>query len=175
MKNGKQILLIVLGIFFMNCSNVDEYLTKDEKTQKQLTIKTAKKLQKEKGLYFSGFGGNGPNKKWDLMMLSLDYYQPLDIKLGRELLMYAVQTYLHEINSNEKIRPFLIHYPFTYKDIEVAIFIQNPKENPFDLAVIDCLRGEFYYKTEEALPLHTRFKETYEEAVKILEQQKNQK
>ena len=45
----------------------------------------------------------------------------LSIEQAREILVDCVQEFLTEINSNEEIRPYLENFPFTSKNIHIAL------------------------------------------------------
>ena len=56
-----------------------------------------------------------------MMMMGFDFYQGLDIPEARKLLVDAVDEYLAEINANDKVRPYLHNYPFTYQNTKEPI------------------------------------------------------
>ena len=106
--------------------------------------------------------------------MSFDCYNEITMDQGRELLIYCVSEYLSAINSNEKIRPYLIHYPFTPKDVEIRIFIHRPdhRDVPMGaLTVVSEMDGQLVYKILQPDPIVLKriHEEPYEEAVEILE------
>jgi len=48
-----------------------------------------------------------------MMAMSFDYYQEVDLKTARELIVYDINEYLSVINGNNEIKPYLHEYPFT--------------------------------------------------------------
>src|ERR1044072_300363 len=75
-----------------------------EKIADQITEKTAKELQAQKNLYLVGTGGQMMDDI-QMMAMSFEYYQEVDLKTARELILYAIHAYLSAINSNTEIRP----------------------------------------------------------------------
>jgi hypothetical protein len=105
-------IALALFSFLFGCSSLG-YQEKDyEKIADAITEKTAKKLKEQKNLCLVGTGGGMMHDIYGMDM-SFDYYQEVDLKTARELIVYAVSEYLLAINSNEEVRPYLHNYPFT--------------------------------------------------------------
>jgi len=105
-----------------------------------------------------------------MMAMSFDYYQEVNIKTARELIVPVINEYLSAINSNKEIRPYLHEYPFTAKNIEIRIFVYNPDRSELSLEKIDCitsLNGMLKYYTRSN-PRQAICKETYEEALQAI-------
>lgn len=146
-----------------------------EKIADKITAITAQKIEAQTGLHLMGVGGGAIDKIRKLNM-SFQHFGEITLDQGRELLIFCINEYLTAVNSNEEIRTHLIHYPFTPKDIQIEIFInqENHKDVPIGaLSVICEIDGILKYKTRQPDPiiLHKIHEETYEEAVKILETQ----
>ena len=58
-----------------------------------------------------------------MMAMSFNYYEEVNLKTARELTIYVINEYLSAINSNKELRPYLHEYPFTAKNVEIRIFI----------------------------------------------------
>ncbi len=91
----------------------------------RITEQTARKLQKQKNLCLVGTGGQMMDDI-QVMDMSFFYYQEVDLKTGRELIVNAINEYLLAINSNKEVRPYLHEYPFTAKNVEIRIFLYKP-------------------------------------------------
>jgi hypothetical protein len=161
------ILLILTSCFW---NRPDRYLSKDEKIANQITFSIAKKLEKEKGLTFAGFGG-GMEKGLKVMMLALEAPEAFDIRKGREMIVECAEIYLNAINNNLKIRPYLHNYPFTYKNIEIEIY-ESSKIKKSQIACANLKRGKIYYCIEIDSHMEISFEEPYENAVKKLKEEK---
>jgi hypothetical protein len=105
------------------------------------------------------------------MSCSFCYFNEVEPEQARELLLTAGDLYLKTINKNERIRPLLIDYPFTVKNIEVAIYFYNSKgKSPTVGKLIYAYMSEekLRYRIEEldSQGLHKIiWEETYEEAL----------
>ena len=55
--------------------------------------------------------------------LSFQILGPLSKERLREIIVDCVEEFLVLINANEPLRPFLKNYPFTSKEIRIAIFV----------------------------------------------------
>lgn len=139
-----------------------------EKIADKITEKTAKELKAQKNLYLVGTGGQMMDDI-QMMAMSFDYYQEVDLKTARELIVHVINEYLSAINSNKEIRPYLHEYPFTAKNVEIRIWVFEPNGSnpPLDkIYYISAIDGSLAYYLD--LPeTHSRqaiCKEAYEEA-----------
>ncbi len=169
MKKNKNILFFILIIFISGCFSASSYSSIAHK----ITHKTAVQLKKEKDLQFFGSGGG---MMGDIQMMAIDfqYFHLVNLQEARELLVYAIQTYLNNINSNKEVRPYLHNYPFTAKNIGIIICILQPDGSEpaqGELAGLVLRNGILRYELT-ALSKNAFcpvfHKETYEEALKIL-------
>jgi hypothetical protein len=172
-------LIYFLFIFLMlgacnNTPTVEPYhRSEHSKIAEKITAKTVQKIEAETNLRLIGIGG-GMMGHVRMMAMSFEHVGELSVEQGRELIIYCTNEYLSAINTNTEIRPYLIHYPFTSKDIEIRIFIKNPnsKNLPLEsLCYVSEIKGVIEYELENSLSDNpkTSHEETYEEAVKILE------
>lgn len=162
-------LLIVL--FFFGCDVCkNNYVLSEKEVLSNLVLnKVATKLHKEHNLVAIGTGG-GMMNQIRMLALSFEYCRPIRPWEGRKLLMSAIHTFLSEINSDEKIRPYLIHYPFLPEDIQIHIFLRNSDRSAItfgELNIISSLKGIFEYdiRDPQTTRLTTVYKETYAEAL----------
>jgi hypothetical protein len=170
-------VFLILSLFFAGCQNsspIKEYeISAHEKIADRITAKTIQKIESETGLSFVGIGG-GMMDQVRMMAISFDYYGEINMEQARELLIYCVNEYLTAINSSEEIRPHLVHYPFTPKDVEIRIFISKANRKDVsngELSVASQIDGttKYYVKQPGAPSIRVDYKETYEESVSILE------
>ncbi|MCE5294366.1 MAG: hypothetical protein LLF94_07100 [Chlamydiales bacterium] len=143
-----------------------------------ITAKVAKKIHNEKNLLPIGTGG-GMRGDIKMMAISFSYQQEVDIPTARELLVYCVEEYLSAINADEKVRPFLHNFPFTAKNIEIRIFFstKNDEDVPVGkLSIASAIKGGVRYKANNHnYTLDILREETYEEALKLIQQNKLKK
>ncbi|MDE3045869.1 MAG: hypothetical protein KGJ02_04410 [Verrucomicrobiota bacterium] len=168
------LLLFIVFSFLSSCSQKKHSNQLPPKVifANEIRKKVASDLYKKKNLVPCGSGG-GMMRQVEMLALSFDYRKPIDIKMGRELLIAAVDELTVAVNADERIRPYLQNYPFEPKNIEIRIFLYNPDGSdipPGSLSVVGALEGVLDYKirdpkTDQLKSIH---KETYEEAVRIL-------
>ncbi len=151
------LFIIFIGIqpiFLLGKFDLAPYNTptsKDEIIAKKITDDVAKKLLAEHNLHLIGTGAQMMNEI-EMLGVSFDYFNELDISTGRRLLVHCLQAYLQEINENKEIRKYLKNYPFTVNNIELRIWIKKPdgsqinKEKPSYLSAIN---GKLYYNFDD--------------------------
>lgn len=130
--------------------------------------KTVKQLKFEHELYACGTGVQAMYQI-EMLALSFDYFKPVEIENGRELLITALDTYVANINDEKKIHSHLGHYPFTPKDIEIRIFIRNLDGSdlpPGRLTSVSSYEGVLRYRIFDPKTNRTTdvYEETYAEA-----------
>ncbi len=121
-------LFLIASIFITGCmqnSSVIDYISSPKsQLANEISKQVALQLKKEQDLYPCGFGG-GMMNQIRMLALSFNYYKPINIEQGRELLMAAGSLFLKTINEDERIRPYLDTYPFQPKNIEIRIFCRK--------------------------------------------------
>ena len=171
---------IVALLFLVGCNFEPEEprkLSKDEAADAALH-RAAHRLKIEKNLVPCGDGARMMGQI-EMLALAFDYFQPLDIETARPLLINSVNTFLKEINNDESIKPYLLHYPFDPKNTEIAIYFytSNYKEVPNgDLCIAAFRQGKCIYKIHNSDDrLQTILEETYDDAVTKLNNKSLQK
>jgi|GEM_PF-1336460 len=131
--------------------------------------KVARQLKKELDLRPAGTIAQ-MHYEIQILGLSFDYYQPVDTVEGRKLLVRAVEAMMQEVNEREDIRPYLVTYPFTPRNVEIEIFFRNPDGREVasgSLNLVKINKGILFYKIHNSNGggSMTVYKETYEEAL----------
>jgi hypothetical protein len=170
--------LLFLIIFALGCSQNKIQYTQTKECKEKIALcniirsRVAAQLKKEKKLSPIGFGGQAMD---EVVMLSLSFinYKPLDIKESRELLIYCTDVFVDAVNKEERIHRYLKNYPFTPKNVEVAIFLRNSDGSTITsgLRIISADNGFLEYEVDNPdgpLP-KTVLKETYLEALQKIE------
>jgi hypothetical protein len=104
-------------------------------------------------------------------LLSRDQLRFLTIQCATEL--------IQQINSNEHIQRFLVKKPFSMQEVQIIIYNQDKNgDEPFDplIATAEISGGTLTFRTTDPKFTYTynnRFKETYEEALEIINSQQN--
>ncbi|MCW3109843.1 MAG: hypothetical protein JWQ09_4349 [Segetibacter sp.] len=108
-------------------------------------------------------------------LLGLDFQMvgPLQKEEIRKLLIQLAQEFLIYVNSNEAIKPYLEHYPFEIKDIDIILFFIDSQGKELEdpkIGIAEISGGELSYETittTDNIPsIKQRLKESYEEALK---------
>ncbi len=146
-----------------------------EKSISETTAKTIKKISTETDLIPVGTGG-GMMYGIRMKALSFYYYKEVDMMTARKLLVYCVEEYLAAINSNKKVRPYLVNYPFTEKNIEINIFFFKPDRRNLPsgkITIASAIEGKVEYQTDnpDGYKLDTLHEESYEESKKLISQE----
>ena len=155
--------------FLVGCSSFGYQSPRYIKLAHKITSETGKQLKAQKNLYLVGTGGQMMDDI-QMMAMSFYYYQEVNLKTARELVVYVVREYLSSINGNKEIRPYLHEYPFTAKNVEIRIFVYNPdgSELPSDkIYCMECIDGQIKYYTRSDY-WNPMLEETYEEALKAV-------
>jgi hypothetical protein len=166
-------LLFFLSILLFNScvpkpSDLKPHPAKD--TIFEIERKVLLQLKKEKDLYPCEFGSGGKTPV-ALLHWGFDYYHEVDIEKARELLLAVTNQFLAEINTNEKIRPYLASYPFKPENLQIEIFFfdQDGSLLTREKLNIACINdGKLEYENvvpSAGLPLTTIYQETYDEAM----------
>ena len=165
---------LILAIFssLFGCSSFWHPLPDYEKIADKITEKTAQRLKEQKNLHLIGTGG-GMMHDIQMMAMSFHFYQEVDLKKARELVTYAVNEYLVDINNNEEIRPYLHEYPFTAQNVEIVVFFSNPDGSKVfsgKIKIAAAKQGKviYYIDYPEKHTLKTVYEETYEEAMQAI-------
>lgn len=157
--------ILFMFSFLFGCSSFGYQSPRYVKLAHEITEKTAKELKAQKNLYLIGTGGQMMDDI-QMMAMSFNYYQEVNLKTARELTIYAIDEYLSAINNNKEVRPYLHEYPFTAKNVEIRIFVYNPDRSELPLEkiyCIECINGglEYYARSN---PRQAIYEETYEQA-----------
>ena len=113
----------------------------------------------------------------DIQAVALGFasYKALNVDEARKLYVNIVEEYLHRVNCNEEVRPYLHNYPFTINNLEFNIEFDESNgrmKSDGHVAYVSFIASRnliFYssydYKTHKFQDLH---QESYEEALKIV-------
>lgn len=104
-----------------------------------------------------------------------ELYQPLKKDEAREIIVDCVIEFLDDINNNLEIRPYLVNYPFTLENIEIAIFPKmsyNVEAYDPYINVVSNIKGKIKYATvspEDTFKYKMVEYEDFEEALRIVQ------
>src|SRR5262249_20682617 len=139
--------LMSLLIFLSGMGSCNSRSRQEDKMEHEVRIQTKSKLTKEMTLVSFGFGRPEQIKLFELLF---QCRRSLNLQEGRKFLVNAIDQFLSEVNSDEKLRPYLDHYPFQPKDINLSILLLSPKETEEELSVITAREGILEYQKRES-------------------------
>ncbi len=139
----------------------------------QLRDDAAKKISSHEHLHLIGKGAQMFDKI-EVLSLHFQCFNEVDRNSARQLLVYTSKTLIDEINSSEKIRPYLKNYPFTAENIEICIWFYKPNHSDvgdqnIKFAVNQEGKIEYYFGGANYDITKPSSTETYDMALKIIE------
>lgn len=143
---------------------------------REIRASVGKNLSKKHQMDVIGEGGGMMGSVY-MIALSFQIRHPLDRNEARARIVDCVEELLTAINSNEEIRPFLKNYPFTTKNVQVAIFsVSQDGRSVFDpyITVVSVDESDnitFRTKEPNNTSYKNRHKEPYSKALAMLKGQ----
>ncbi|MCE5319104.1 MAG: hypothetical protein LLG04_17300 [Parachlamydia sp.] len=123
-----------------------------------LQIQFAHRMQKELNLCCSGDMGR-VHGKIEEIGFSFTAYRRASVEEARGLLLIVMDKLVEAVNTHAKLRPYLDVYPFTYKQVNVAIAFESPYGRYCDGSVVYCYnipelaveenRNKLFYKSKD--------------------------
>ena len=144
----------------------------DIKIVDQIQAKVERQLTADGTLYVEA-QMTGMFKEVKKLGFRLRSTKKLNLEEARILYVDCVATLLKEVNENEKIRPYLIKYPFTYENTDVLLSFDDGNISlPPYIALMYQAKGKVYYRhyKKETASYEGCHTETFEGAVKIVEE-----
>ena len=150
------------------------YDSPQTKELKSVIAKQSKVLCKRHKMWQIGTGLGTPNGVIHMLGASFQRDNIESLDQARAILVDAGNEFLKAVNSNKIIKPHLVKDPFTIENIEVRLFLydQKPDDNNNQLRVVSIIDGKlgFYYENiNDRKGYSKEVHETYEEAVKKLQ------
>ncbi len=176
------IIIILLFIGYQVVFNrEDPYLSEAEKSVNSILGKTASIIKEKYKIKPCGAGAAMPGNAVKQLTLCFDTQEQYTKEQLRELLIKSAQILLHQITINETIQKYLVTTPATIDNVDIIIY--NTDKNGIVgvdpiIATAGILNGQLTYKTkdpDDIFKYKNRFNETYQEALKALEESKNKK
>ena len=139
----------------------------------KLRSEAAHNISRERNLELIGTGG-GMIDTVNCLSLSFQLHHEVEQEEAREVVVYATEELLRVVNSDEKIRPYLCHYPFTASDVEIWLWIKRPDKSDVsegEIRFILSSDNKVIYKTknshQESSQDHSAYiyREPYDEAL----------
>src|ERR1700733_4592578 len=143
----------------------------------RLMCRVSDVLESRYQLRYAGCTEAGDKSGYNKIGLLFNKFGKMNKDEGRKTIIDCVNVLLNEINSDPKLQPFLINKPFTFFNVEIMIIVFTDEGKDIfypDIQVFAFFCGKVHYSTNS--PGHkyghyTEEKETFEEAVRIIEAQ----
>lgn len=177
----KYIYLLTLFFLFifmeslMSHKNKDPYLSKEERLVDDILERTARLIKRKFNVSLSGEGAAMPGGIISGLTLTFDTKYPFSKEELRRLLLNCAQEVVTQVQMNNEIQPFLKKIPFTVENVQIIIYNSDREGrevmNP-GISTAEISHGFLKYRTvglDNMFRFKDEFKETYDEAVKILE------
>ena len=150
------------------------HISENEKMILSVERNAGKQISARNNLQYIGSGGGNTDGKIRMSSLSFSIRKPLTKNEARRLIVACIQEYLQIINEDEKLRPALLHYPFTAADVELSVDSKYPDGSrvydPY-IGLVYNANCKIYYRSndpENEYKYKLKEEETFEEALKIL-------
>jgi len=162
--------IILLLMTLSGCVGYMGPLSPEDIAMNAVTKKTAEELKIKYHLFLIGMGGSGKKDKITLSTISFELEYTMSKEKCRKVIIDCIQQFLKNINTDNRLSQYLFEKPFTYKNIEVTIFMSNPDRSSVfhpKFRVATLKDGLIYYKTvdEETNRYKSVEEEPYEEAL----------
>jgi hypothetical protein len=177
----KEVIIFFLSlgvVVFMGCNmsqHESENIPMSEQAVNSLMGKIARSFKQKYNMRACGLAVAMPRGVVKELGLDFRIYGPLSRDEIRKVLVRSVQEFLLLVNSDEAVKPYLENYPFTFKNVDISLFLNGFNGNGLDdphIGIAGISKGKLDYEiliTTDIPTTKSRFVETYEEALKALE------
>ena len=171
----KSYLILLLSIILAGCTFHEEYSNKRKQAYKTIA-EVVNELNHLYQLNPVGIGESANENYYTLIELDFYLYHKLSKDEGRKILIESTKILLDKINSNVELNQYLQPFPFTEKNVKLAIFVFEDGKQPYypEICVFSCKKGKITYSTETPetkFGYYTTEEESFEEALAIVKSQ----
>mgnify|MGYP007027865603 CR=1 FL=1 len=172
MSNQFVCILIVLSSLINFSFKEPKYCKLSDKILNEYS----KELKQQKEMILIGHGGAMMN---DIQEVCMHYisYDRLSVEEARKLYINLANGLLEKYNADEKIRPYLHNFPFSYNNLDIMIAFEDKlsrrRLDDGSVALIFVAKDNLFYDGYDSTTdkLYTLYKEPYAKAVEIVKQQ----
>ena len=146
MKHFVSILTLILLCLGTGMNMIT--LDKGEVLTNKAVSKFATKMKK-KGYRACGSGGSNEENKAKVIRIAFNVDHVMSIDEARKILHEMTDELLNDINSNEKLRPYLADVPFKVENLSLSLFTSSTEpEKVGDIVIVSMHRGILRYKAK---------------------------
>ncbi len=134
--------LLIVGCIFSACVKKPVYVRNCyDSTKAFVTVAT-----KDFGVVSLGQGGYFNQGKIDSFYADFMIAKEVSEEEAKELLLSVTEKFLHHINGDCKLKPYLNIYPITMEHLSVSIAFMDQKKSPVSsLAQVHLYEGKVFY------------------------------
>jgi len=169
--------LFLISVLSFNFVSAEKKYTEEEDRIKERYVDEvlntfAQEMEQKYQLYCYGIGGS---MAYDVKDVGLRFSanRKISIEEARELQVRSTEQLVEMINASEKIRPYLIEYPWPSSRVEIAISSVKNDGSCYENGVSFIFQAKeklFYYGKQDQHSLGPKIlEETYVEAKKIVD------
>lgn len=174
--------LLSLPVFFSSLfnffGNEEKPHKKDETRMTKIVNNSIRQLSTRYGVIPIGTGGSNVDHKSKREFVAFQLRQKISKEEARILIVEIVELLLHNINGNKEIKNYLYNQPFSYRNLEIALFIRetdnskifHPNIGLVNLTQRGTVNFVTYDPNDSFCGYATDIEESYEEAYKIVTQ-----
>lgn len=163
--------LILLIPMMLACSSTPRKIT----LSREIMNNFCEEMKTQNNLIMTGIGqGNLSAEHLKSFCLSFTTVKYVNLEQARKLFVSACEQLLAKVNKDEQIRPCLSNFPFTGNNIEIMLSFKDEygeRVSPPSIAFVFVSKGIVYYSNYDNEKFIDVFNETYEEALKIYQEQ----
>jgi len=118
--------------------------------------------------------GEGMEGKFLRLDLCFVVHRKLSKDEARELLFVCAEEFMNDVNANEELRPYLLEFPFTLKNVGISFYFQEEDGAEFhhpDLSYAAWRSGKMEFATKDPKKngsFQVFDQETHEEALALI-------
>lgn len=174
-------IAVLLSMLIICCSFIGSFLITNDDDQMsfkdQIAVKvineTAKTIEKKYKFHPIGTAMSGMGK-FRSLGIEFQVRGALSKNEARKIIIDCIDKFLLNINSNEKLKPFLSNYPFKPENISIVLYIDDSFGRELfhpEVSIVGYADDRLTYKTldpENEYRFKDSYDETYEEAFQLV-------
>lgn len=170
-------LFSLIMILFSNSCHTSRVAIASKYKQK-ITSSFANDMKNDHDYGMYAYGGL-IRENIELFTMYFETQKKVTLDESRMLILNCVEELLNRINSNEKIRPYLSVYPFTSDGLVLDLLFRDFYGNIISdgqISTVYLLNGKIFYETydQQTKRYIDVQEESYQDALKIVKEQKHQ-
>jgi len=159
---SKNLYFLIPILAVLSSPQHDDQMTKEDQIVSSVIKETAEAIEKKHNISPCGIGMSGHFK---YLEISFDVNRIVGREEARMVLIDCLEIFLSNINSCEKLRPYLKNHPFGHENAGIKLFFTTPSGREVfhpNICVAATNKRGLYFRTDDP-ENEFRYKETYQE------------